>query len=341
MAGRDKTEYMIALELRSGKEVWATPLGPMYENEYGDGPRGTPTVSQGLVYGLTGRGVLCCVEADNGRKLWSVSYIELGGEVPGWGYSESVLADGDQIVGIPGKKGGIVALDRRTGAIRWQTTAWTDEAQYTSLVPYSVDGERQYAALSRLRLAGIHAGAGEIRWQRRFESSVVVTTSPLMVANQIFVSAGGSTGCMSIRVTSPTTVEHVYSNKVMKNLANGLTLSGETLVGYSENRGWVCQNFKNGNSIWLSKDFDRGSIVYVDGRLICLSEETGEVVLAAGDATAWKELSRFMLAPPSKLRKPLGRVWTQPVVSRGRLLLRDQEMLHCFDLRKPPASDPR
>ena len=48
-----------------------------------------------------------------------------------------------------------------------------------------------------------------------------------------------------------------------------------------------------------------------------------------------QEISRFTLAPKSKLRAKEAKIWTVPVVANGRLYLRDQEQIFCFDLKAP------
>lgn len=337
LSGRERSEFLLCLDLHTGNELWATPVGELYENDYGDGPRATPTVFGNRAYAIGGRGTLACVQADTGQKHWEFSLVAAGGELPGWGYSESPLADDRQVVCIPGAAGGVVALDAATGALRWRCRDWIDAAQYTSLSPVSIDGEWQYVALSRERIGGIAADAGQLRWQAPFVSSVVVTTSPLVADGQILASAGGGTGSEAWRLLGRTEIESVYANKITKSLANGLCLYEAHLYGYSEGRGWVCQEFASGRQAWTTKAFERGSVLAVDGKLICLSEDAGLIALAEATPEAWRELRRFTLAPQSQLRKPSGRIWTQPVLSQGRLLIRDQEVLHCFDLR--PAAE--
>ena len=113
---RDNTEWLLRLDTKDGRELWATRLGDAYLNEFGDGPRGTPTVNGGLVFALGGKGELLCADAATGKERWRAKFTELGGRIPGWGYSESLLVDDARVLGTPGgEQGAVVAFDLKTG----------------------------------------------------------------------------------------------------------------------------------------------------------------------------------------------------------------------------------
>src|SRR6185369_3265210 len=102
MGARDRAERVIAINVNDGKELWAAEIGPVLSNDYGDGPRGTPAVSGDQVFGLGGQGTLVAVNAKDGKVLWKKRMSELGGKIPGWGYTESVLVDDDNVYCTPG-----------------------------------------------------------------------------------------------------------------------------------------------------------------------------------------------------------------------------------------------
>ncbi|MBT7922717.1 MAG: polyvinylalcohol dehydrogenase, partial [Opitutae bacterium] len=128
--------------------------------------------------------------------------------------------------------------------------------------------------------------------------------------------------------------EDVYDNKIMKNHHGGVIKLGDHLYGYSDGYGWVCQNFKTGELVWNEKkSLGKGAIAYVDNRFICQSERDGTVVLIEASPKGWKEMGRFVLTPQTLLRKKSGKIWTHPVISNGKLYLRDQELIFCFDVK--------
>ncbi len=129
-------------------------------------------------------------------------------------------------------------------------------------------------------------------------------------------------------------VETVYeNNKVMKNHHGGVVLVDGKLYGHSDGGGWVCQDLKTGAEVWSNKGFGKGAVHYADGMLYCLDERSGEVALAEASPKGFEIKSRFKLDPLSTQRNRQGGIWPHPVVLNGRLYLRDQEYLYCYDVK--------
>ena len=113
-----------------------------------------------------------------------------------------------------------------------------------------------------------------------------------------------------------------------------MVLVGEHLYGYAENKGWVCQEFKTGRIIWSERNkLGRGTVTYADGNLYCCAEQDGIVALVSASPKGWSEKGRFKLPRESNQRRPSGGLWTHPVIADGKLYLRDQELLFCYDLK--------
>ena len=122
----------------------------------------------------------------------------------------------------------------------------------------------------------------------------------------------------------------VYANKDLINHHGGVVLLGNHLYGHSDSKGWVCMDFKTGNTVWANKGVGKGSVVAVDGHLITRSEEgPGIVALVEATPDGYKEKGRF--PQPERSTK---NSWAHPVVSGGKLYLRDQDVLLCYDLRQ-------
>jgi hypothetical protein len=106
------------------------------------------------------------------------------------------------------------------------------------------------------------------------------------------------------------------------------------LYGHSDGVGWVCQNFKTGEEVWAEKKaLGKGAVAYADGMLYCLAENNGTVALVEASPKGWNEHGRFKLDPQTTQRSSQGKIWTHPVVTGGRLYLRDQELLSCYDVK--------
>ncbi len=334
MGTRDGNEVLIALDALKGTELWVTPIAGVLANRWGDGPRGTPTVDGDKVYALGGQGTLLCANVADGKSLWKKSMQDLGGKTPGWGYTESVLVEGGLVICTPGgSKGAVAALDKATGDVKWQSTEFTDGAQYASTIPATLNGTRQIIQLTMKSLAGLSAADGKLLWRSDFPGQTAVIPTPVYKDGHVYVTAGYGVGCKMVKIGAGNAPQDVYENKVMKNHHGGVVLVGEHLYGYSDGPGWICQNFKTGEEVWASKSLGKGCVTYAEGRLYCVDENNGTVVLADASPTGWKEHGRFTLNPLSKIRSPSGRVWTHPVVANGKLYLRDQEYVYCFDIK--------
>lgn len=335
LGARDAVEYLIAIDAQTGKEKWSAEAGALLTNGWGDGPRSTPTVDGGKVYAMSGKGDLVCVNAADGKEVWRVTMTSLGGKVPGWGYCESPLVVGDLVVATPGgPKGTMAAFDKSTGKKAWQTADWKDDAQYASALAVDHNGAKQIIQLTMKSIAGVDAKDGKVLWRTDFPGKVAVIPTPIFHEGQVFVAAGYGVGCMSVRIGPGNKVEEVYANTDMVNHHGGVILHQGNLYGYSDKGGWTCMDFKTGEVKWQEKAaLKKGAIHFADGMFYLLEEKTGVVVLIEASPKAWMEKARFTLTPQTTQRNPKGMVWTHPVVSNGRLFLRDQELLFCFDVK--------
>lgn len=334
MGSRDGVAQLIKLNAASGDLVWAIDLADEYTNDWGDGPRGTPTIDSGRAYCLTGNGTLACVETNSGEKVWSVRMQDFGGGVPVWGFAESPLVDGGRvIVGCGGDQGAIVALDRETGDPLWQSKEVTGAVHYSSTIAAELSGKKQYVRLLEKSLVGVDAKSGERLWQVDWPGRVAVIPTPLVKDNRVYVTSGYGVGCMLVEIAEDNTATVVYDNKTMKNHHGGALLLEGRVYGHSDGVGWVCQDFASGELVWRERSaLGKGAIAHADGRFYCLGEDDGQVVLIAATPEGWQEHGRFTLDPQTKIRSDKGKVWTHPVIANGKLYLRDQDHVYCYDV---------
>lgn len=328
------TEHLIALDAKSGAKLWATPIGPVLKNGWGDGPRGTPTVDGDRVYSMSGKGFLICANAATGKELWKVRMDEFGGKTPNWGYTESPLVDGNKVICTPGgPQGTLLALDKMIGKTIWQSTGWDDFAQYASPVVAMLNGTRQYIQLTMQHVAGVDAASGKAVWKSEWPGKTAVIPTPIVKGSQVYIASGYGIGCKLVNIGPGNTASDVWQNGVMVNHHGGVILVGEHLYGHSDKGGWTCQNFKTGEAVWTDKSLGKGAVHFADGMLYCLEESSGTVALVEASPKGWKEHGRFKLEPQTTQRNPKGKIWTHPVVSDGKLYLRDQELLFCYEVK--------
>ncbi len=334
MGARNDEEYVIAINAADGTERWSSKMASLYTNKWGDGPRGTPTVAGAHVYALSGNGILTCNEIDSGRQVWHKEMADFGGKRPGWGYCESVLVRGDHVLCTPGgDKGAVIALDRMTGDTIWQSSQFTDGAQYASILPIEFEGQQQLVQLSQKTLVGLNPASGDVIWKSEWPGQTAVIPTPVYHTGQVYITSGYGVGCKLVQLHKDSEPTDVYMNKVMKNHHGGVVLVGKHIYGHSDGVGWICQDFATGELVWNERDpKKKGSLTYADGKLYLVYEQDGTVALIDASPEGWNLRSSFVLSPQTEQRSPSGKIWTHPVISNGRLYLRDQELLMSYDI---------
>jgi outer membrane protein assembly factor BamB len=334
MGARSDTEYLIALNVKDGTQKWAAEVGGCFEERRGNGPRCTPTIDGEQVYALGGQGNLVCANVKDGKVVWKVSMSDFGGRRPKWGYTESVLIDGEKCVCTPGGgRGAVVALNKKTGKLIWQSKGFTQGAQYASIIAFNHNGQRQYAQLTMRKVVGLEAGTGAVLWTGDFPGRTAVIPTPIYHDGCVFVTAGYNDGCKLFKLGQNGATE-VYANNTMINHHGGVVLVGEHLYGHSAQGGWICQEFKTGKAVWNERrKLGKGSLTCAGGMLYLLAERDGQAALIEASPAGWKEHGRFKLQAQSEQRAAQGMIWTHPVVADGKLYLRDQELLSCYDVK--------
>lgn len=156
--------------------------------------------------------------------------------------------------------------------------------------------------------------------------------TPVYKDGLIYVTAGYGVGCKMIRLKDGT-VDEVYANKVMVNHHGGVILVDDHLYGHSDQGGWTCQDFATGADVWRDRGVGKGAVACADGMLYCQGETDGTIALVEASPKGWKMVSSFKLEAQSSQRKPQGRIWTHPVIAGGKLYLRDQEFISCYDIK--------
>ena len=347
MGTRDDQECVIALDLATQREKWLTRIGPIFRDGQGDGPRCTPTVNDGLVYGLGGQGNLVALSAQDGREVWRKSMsADLGGKMmSSWGWSEAPLVDGDQLVCTPGlPASAFAALDKKTGAKRWQTTlpadlgpAGKDGAGYASIVISEAGGIRQYVNLLGRGLVGVAAKDGRYLWSyNRAASAVANCSSPVVSGDLVFGSSAYKTGSGLVQLTAAgdgikATESYFIEPGTLQNHHGGMVLvDGFLYGGHGQNAGLpVCIELKTGRVAWRADQAPGGgsaAVLYADGQLY-FRYERGQMALIKASPTAYALAGTFTIGSAN------GKHWAHPVIHDGLLYLRDQDTLLCYDLR--------
>ena len=327
MGLRGDREFVIAFDVATGKEAWATPHGGAFRNDRGDGPRGTPTVDGDRVYALGGNGDLSAIEARTGKIAWTKNILrEFGGRNITWGISESPLIVGNKVLVNPGgTDASIVALNKSDGSVIWKSQS--DKAGYSSAIPLQVNGGTQVIFFTSQRAVGLNLNDGKLLWEyARPSNNVANAATPIARGNRVFISSDYGTGGGVVEIKPDGTAQELWFTKDMRNHHSSSVLVGDHLYGFSSSI-LTAMKFDTGEVSWRDRSVGKGSLVFADGRLYLFSEK-GVVGLAEAAPTGYVERGRFSIQAGNL------ETWTHPVVAGGRLYLRDQDTIYAYDVRQ-------
>lgn len=343
MGRRGRTEQLIALDIRDGRELWAADVGD------GGHCNCTPTVDGDLVFALGLKGDLICANADDGSVQWRVNYgRDFGGRMmSGWGYSESPLVDGDLLICTPGANDAILAaLNKRTGEVVWKAAMPPDAgnrggdgAAYSSIVVSHGGGVKQYVQLVGRGLVSVRASDGKVLWTyNRIANGTANIPTPIVKGDFVFTSTGYGTGAALLKLSrdgSGVTAEEVYflDAKDMQNHHGGMILLGDHIYcGHGHNNGFpLCIEMATGEVAWRpgrGPGSGSAAIAYADGHLYFRYQD-GTMALIEATPQEYRLKGTFKPQIASNREK-----WPHPVISDGRLYLRDQDSLLCYDIRR-------
>jgi outer membrane protein assembly factor BamB len=344
MADRKGMEYVLALAVNDGSEIWASQIGKVGRNEEPPypGTRSTPTVDGDRIYALDSDGDLACLEKDNGKVVWSKNLRKTFDGKPGaWAYSESVLIDGDVLVCTPGgKKATMVALNKKDGATIWECAVpGGDAAGYASTIAVEVGGFRQYVQFVGGGVVGVEAKTGKFLWRYdKTKDPAANIPTPVFKENCVFTSTSrNGTGLNRIMVNDDmVSSSEVYFNRIKLNGIGGVVQVGDYVYGTEANGELVCMAFKTGDVKWRHSCAGLAALCYADGMLYVRGqggngfgpESPAAMALVEATPDGYREKGRF--EQPDHGNLP---AWPHPVVANGRLYLRDGKVLLCYDVK--------
>jgi len=328
---RNSQSVVSALNRADGTLVWARPIGRAGDNDRGPGPRGTPTVDGDRMYVLTENGDLASLRVQDGGIVWQRNILqEFGGRNIDWLISESPLIDGNNVIISPGgRSAGMAALDKSTGKTVWVSKELSDRAGYSSPIVADVQGVRTIMTLTGEAGIGVRASDGKLMWRHpSVSNSTANIATPVFFDNKVFYSSNYGTGgaLLALRAQNgEVRAQEVYFTRDMQNHHGGLVVVNGYLYGF-HNAILTCLEFATGKVMWRNRSVGKGSVAYADGSLYLLSE-SNVVGLADASPAGYRETGRFRIPEqgwPS---------WAHPVVSGGRLYIRDQGILTAYNIR--------
>ena len=333
MAEED-SEFLVSFEKATGKELWRIPLGKKFVEEMGNGPRATPTLDGDFAYILSSYGELYCVNIQTGKQIWHVSLTEkFNIQRPLRGFSTSPIILGETlIIHGGGENSAFIGLNKKTGETVWQVgessaghsspfaAVINNVEQFVFTISRTVEmnGERQI-----LDEAVSVSADGQILW--RGPSLPQIIAMPVFVPpNKVFISSSVENGCLLIEVLSDGNIDTVWQNKEMRNHFNSSVYYKDHIYGFSSST-LKCLVAETAERKWSTRGFGKGSLIIADEKLLVLSDR-GKLAMIEATPKGYNELAQAQVLE--------GKSWTSPTFEDGKIYLRNQKEMVCYDLTK-------
>jgi outer membrane protein assembly factor BamB len=325
----DTVCYLFALDL-SGKIQWKSKIGKEWIVNY-PGSRSTPTVVGNLVYVTTGWGEVACIDAVTGKTKWSVNMMsDFHGSVPRFGFSESLLVDGNTVFCCPGSPDtNVVALDRQTGKINWISKGVGEMTSYCSPMLIRLPQRTVLLAFSKTTLLGIDAKDGKLLWSYKQDGEDIdcQVNTPIYENGFIYSVAGNGNGAFKLKLSDDgIQITEIWKNGRCDNLMGGFIKVNDYIYtsGYEKRQYYSVET--NGGNITDSLKFDRGSIIYADGMLY-LYNEKGQVGLFRPNGPVMEQMSVFKVTRGTKAH------FAHPAICNGIMYIRHGKSLLAYKVK--------
>ncbi len=323
------TDYSVAFDAASGRELWRARLGETYRGHDGskDGPASTPAVDEGRVFIVSRHGILFALDAASGKLAWQRDLKkELAAAEPFYGFATSPLASGRHvIVQTGGEKNGLVAFDKATGATAW-TSSHSKAVGYSSPVLATLAGASQLLALANDLLYAVRPEDGSLLWSLPTGSSEEATRAPhVLPGDRVLVSGTNESRLIQVRQEGGRlTANESWKTPRLKNSLSPTVFHDGYLFGY--NSGYlVCLDLATADVAWREKVYG-GSLILVDGQLLMLGGESGELRIAPASPQRYQERLRAAVFNAGALSV------SGPAFAGARLFLRNLEEIVALDI---------
>lgn len=337
---RGERETVACYDADTGEELWTHDDPARFDEAVsGIGPRATPTFDGGRIYAAGATGRLNCLDAADGRVAWSHDLVaDAGASLPVfgfWGFANSPLVVDGLVVVYQGAEGHeqLRAFDAETGEPVWQIEAGKNN--YSSPQLATLAGRRQIVFVGDRGLTAVEPDSGTVLWQDadRFKAMMAMVQAHVISDNEMIVAADGGLVRLAVeRRDGAWTIENRWSapSRALRPAYNDFVVHRGAIYGFDEGI-FGCLDLATGKRTWKRGRYGHGQVLLLaDQDLLLVTAESGAVVLLAADPAACRELGRFQAIE--------GKTWNHPVVTHGRLYVRNAEEMACIELPPPNGS---
>jgi len=324
---------------QDGKKKWDVEYGTMREVQNYPESRCTPTVYGGKIFLVSGSGELTCVST-NGKLLWTVNVFEkYKSPVPRFGISESPLVVDNKVIVTPGGNiTAMVAFNVDNGNVVWEAESFNEEAQYVNPLLIERGGKKIIITHTPTLIIAVNAADGKILWKFNFKSvnddpgnGRNYIQTPIYKDGFLFAANGYGQTAAKLKLFDNRDPELVWKNPEINPHVGGMVLIGNYLYSSTHDNNsmgrWICVDWTTGKTMWITRWYNKGSIIYADGMLYIYEERWGHVGLVKPDSNKLDIVSEF------QVEKGTGPYWAHPVINKGRLFIRHGDYLAVYSLK--------
>ncbi len=320
-----KDDFLTALHLDDGREIWLAKLGPSFQGRHGseDGPSSSPCVIDGRVIALSSLGQLVAVDLHSGRQLWNTDVTTaFGGQLPWYGFGSSPVRCGSYVflaMSNPDGTAGL-ALNASDGSVAWQRKGGRvgyQGAYWNQPVNELVVADSRYVAvlqaesgLEKYRFAHTN-GRGSLAHPQL----VPVDRHQFLLAHENF-----ATLYKVDQDRAPHFNERWRSRELRDSYSPPVVHDGHVfgMCGTF----LVCVDLSTGRRRWKTREPGARGVTLVNGYLVLFSSG-GEIVVAEASHKGYREVTREKVAARGG--------YTTPVWANGCLCVRNTSTVACID----------
>ncbi|MBI3410735.1 MAG: PQQ-like beta-propeller repeat protein [Planctomycetes bacterium] len=334
---RGDTELVVCYDADTGATIWVHKDAARFAEKIGGpGPRATPTFHEGKLFVQGATGMLNCLDAATGQKIWSRN-IAMDSEIkpPDWGFASSPLVVQGVVTVFAGAPGGksVLAYDATSWTPLWQ--AGEGQRSYCSLHPARLGGVEQVLVCTDLGLTAFQPTSGDILWNHAWnlEGMQRVVQPTIVSDTDVLLGTGFGLGTRRLRVSkqgSAWETQEVWLSRAISPYFNDLVIDGGHLYGF-DGGFFTCVSLEDGKKKWRARGYGAGQVLLLaDQNLLLVVTEKGAVALVEATPDEHREIARFQAIE--------GKTWNHPVVAHGKLFVRNSEEAACFQLPEMRAS---
>jgi len=314
---------------QNGKELQQFKYGKEFDTSYA-GTRSTPTIAGDMAYLLTGNGKLTCLDLKTGKPVWAKDFLtNMDGTNIQWGYTESILVDGDKLFCTPGgKTNNVMALNRMTGEPIWNCSGLGELSAYCTPLLIKLSNRQLLVTHTANNVLGIDAATGKLLWNVEHPNQWSVhPNTPIYFEGGLFVFSGYGQGGEKYKLSADgSSVTQEWKIKSFDSRMGGAVLIDGYLYGSGDNgRSWQCIDWKTGEQKYSSTEVGKGVTIAANKRLIGYSEK-GELFMADANPSGFKVISKTKVTLGSEQH------WAHPVISKGVLYVRHGNVLIAYQI---------